>query len=297
MIEPQNGATYADQHRFAVHAERLGFDGFVRSDHFLAMTGDGGAGPTDAWATLAALAVQTSRIRLGVLVSSATFRLPGPLAITAAQVDQMSGGRLDVGIGTGWFEAEHRAYGIPFPPLRERFDRLEEQLAIVTGLWCTPPGERFDFRGRYYTLVDCPALPKPAQPGGPPLVVGGMGPRRTPALAARYAAEFNAPFASVEATAEAFARVRDACTRLGRTTPPRLSASQTIVCGRTPDEITRRRQAITATPHLFGTPDAVVAQLAELQRIGTQRVYLQFLDLTDLGHLDVVAEDVIPRLR
>src|SRR2546421_2182272 len=190
FTEPQLGASYADQLRIARHAEELGFDAFFRSDHYLTMGGsDGLPGPTDSWVTLGALAVQTTRIRLGTLVTSATFRYPGPLAISVAQVDQMSGGRVELGLGAGWFEAEHRAYAIPFPPLGERFDRLTEQLDIITGLWTTPVGEKFDYSGTQYTVVESPALPKPAQSPHPPIIIGGGGAKRTPALAAQFAAE------------------------------------------------------------------------------------------------------------
>ncbi len=180
FTEPQLGASYADQLRVAQHAEELGFDAFFRSDHYLTMgSSDGLPGPTDSWVTLGALAVQTTRIRLGTLVTAATFRYPGPLAVSVAQVDQMSGGRVELGLGAGWYEAEHRAYAIPFPPTGERFDRLEEQLAIVTGLWHTSLGERFTFSGRYYEVVDSPGLPKPVQRPGPPVIVGCC-PRRRP---------------------------------------------------------------------------------------------------------------------
>ena len=146
FTEPQQGATYDDLLAVASTAERLGFGAFFRSDHYLGMGTDGLPGPTDAWVTLAGLARDTTTIRLGTLVTSATFRRPGPLAITVAGVDQMSGGRVELGLGAGWFDGEHRAYGIPFPGVQERFDRLEEQLAIVTGLWSTPVGGRFSDR-------------------------------------------------------------------------------------------------------------------------------------------------------
>ena len=163
FTEPQQGASYDQLLAVARAAEAHGFDAFFRSDHFLAMGTDGMPGPTDAWVTLGALAVQTERIRLGTLVTSATFRLPGPLAIQVAQVDQMSGGRVELGIGAGWYEAEHKAYGIPFPSLGDRFERLDEQLAIVTRLWKNPVGARFSFSGKHYQIADSPALPKPAQ--------------------------------------------------------------------------------------------------------------------------------------
>src|SRR5262245_16855711 len=220
FTEPQMGASYDDQLAVAQRAEACGYDGFFRSDHFLAMgpflAAGGRPGPTDSWVTLGALARETSRVRLGTLVTSATFRLPGPLAISVAQVDAMSGGRVELGLGSGWHEGEHRAYGIPFPPLRERFDRLEEQLQIVTGLWATPPGSTFSFQGRYYDLENSPALPKPVQQPGPPVIVGGHGQQRTPRLAARYADEFNVPFGSLDATRKQYQRVDQACAAIER---------------------------------------------------------------------------------
>src|SRR6478735_6759261 len=216
FTEPQQGATYDDLLAVAQRAERLGFDAFFRSDHFLSMGGDGLPGSTDAWLTLAAMARETSTIRLGTMMTSATFRLPGPLAIAVAQVDQMSGGRVELGIGAGWFEAEHAAYGIPFPSTGERFDRFEEALAVVTGLWGTPVGERFDFTGSHYRVADSPALPKPAQSPRPPIVIGGKGKKRTPALAARYADEFNVPFDSVQTSRSLIAGVRRLPLEIGR---------------------------------------------------------------------------------
>src|SRR5947209_9608602 len=210
------GATYDDLLAVARRTEETGFDAFFRSDHYLTMTGSGLPGPTDAWVTLAGLARDTLRIRLGTLMTSATFRLPGPLAISVAQVDQMSGGRVEFGIGSGWYAAEHTAYGLPFPDLGERFDRYEEQLEIITGLWGTPEGSTFSFDGKHYQLTDSPALPKPAQRPGPPVIIGGAGARRTPALAAKYAAEFNAAFADVETAATQFARVDEAARSIGR---------------------------------------------------------------------------------
>ena len=217
FTEPQQGATYDDLLAVAREAEALGFDAFFRSDHYLKM-GDmsGLPGPTDAWITLAGLARDTERIRLGTLVTAATFRLPGPLAIAVAQVDAMSGGRVELGLGSGWYDAEHTAYGIPFPALGERFERLDEQLAIVTGLWTTPVGERFSFAGRHYQIADSPALPKPVQAPRPPLVVGGWGRARTPALAARYADEFNVPFPQLADFAPQVGVVRAACESAGR---------------------------------------------------------------------------------
>jgi F420-dependent oxidoreductase-like protein len=301
FTEPQQGAGYDDLLAVARLAEDLGFAAFFRSDHYLAFAGDGLPGPTDAWVTLAALARDTRTIRLGTLVTSATFRLPGPLAIAVAQVDAMSGGRVELGLGAGWFDGEHEAYGIPFPPLGERFERLEEQLAIVTGLWETPVGGRFSFEGRHHRLSDSPALPKPVQTPRPPVIVGGGGPRRTPRLAARYADEFNLPFSSVQATGAQFARVREAAERAGRDPGSlRYSAAQILCCGREGDELRRRATAIGQRVEdlgdgaLAGTPADVVAQLEALREVGADTVYLQVLDLADLDHIRLVAEEVLP---
>jgi F420-dependent oxidoreductase-like protein len=303
FTEPQMGATYDDLLAVARRTEETGFDAFFRSDHYLTMGGDGLPGPTDAWATLAGLARETRRIRLGTLMTAGTFRLPGPLAITVAQVDQMSGGRVELGIGAGWFEAEHTAYGIPFPSLGERFDRYEEQLAVITGLWNTPPGETFDFPGRYYELSGSPALPKPVQEGGIPILVGGAGKKRTPRLAARYAAEFNVPFSSAEDNARLFAGVREACEEAGRDPSSLVYSSALVLCvGRDEAEIARRAAAIgrdvaELREHgVAGTPAEAVDILGRYVEAGAQRFYLQVLDLTDLDHLDLVASEVAPQL-
>jgi len=304
FTEPQQGADYQTLRAVALAAEELGFDAFFRSDHYLKMGGVSGfPGPTDSWATLAALAVETSRIRLGTLVTAATFRLPGPLAITVAQVDQMSGGRVELGLGTGWFEAEHAAYGISFPPLGERFDMLEEQLAIITGLWTTPEGQTFSFDGARYQVTDSPGLPKPAQRPRPPVLVGGHGPRRTPQLAARFADEYNVAFSSVSDSAAGFARVREACEAAGRyPASMTYSVAQTVACGKDEAEFRRRAAATGREPEearehgIGGTPSEVVAKIAEFAAIGADRVYLQVLDLTDLDHLELIASEVMPQV-
>jgi len=299
FTEPQQGASYEDLLRVARTAEDAGYDAFFRSDHYLAMGGDGLPGPTDAWVTLAGLARETNRIRLGTLVTAGTFRLPGVLAISVAQVDAMSGGRVELGLGTGWYEQEHTAYGIPFPPLRERFDRLEEQLQVVTGLW--EADGPFTFRGEHYELVDSPALPKPTQRPRPPIIVGGGGAKRTPRLAASYADEFNLPFASVEATTAQFGRVREACQATGRELV--LSAAQVLCCGRDEAQVAQRAAAIGREPAelrengLAGTPDEVVQKIGRFAEAGATRLYLQVLDLSDLDHLELVAAEVAPRLR
>lgn len=308
FLEPQQGASYDDQLRIARRAEECGFDGFFRADHYLVMgTGDGLPGPTDSWATLAGLARETARIRLGTLVSAATFRLPGPLAITVAQVDAMSGGRVELGLGTGWYEAEHTACGIPFPPRSERFARLTEQLEIITGLWRTPAGSAYTFDGDHHRLAGCPALPKPVQSPHPPLIVGGTGPHRTPRLAARFADEFNVGFSSVELVGARFAAATRASAELDRAgagrAPLAYSVAGPICCGRTDAEVRRRAEAIGRTTDrvrasggFAGPPDQVVEQLKAYQAVGACRAYLQLLDLTDLDHLDLLAAEVLPAL-
>lgn len=302
FTEPQQGASYSQLLSVARATEELGFDAFFRSDHYLKMGGASGLpGPTDAWLTLAALARETSRIRLGTLVTAMTFRLPGPLAISVAQVDEMSGGRVELGLGTGWYEDEHRAYGIPFPPLGERFDRFEEQLAAITGLWATPEGETFSMDGRFYGFTDSPALPKPVQSPRPPIIIGGGGARRTPRLAARYADEFNLPFAPVTFFAEQRDRVRAACDAVGRDPGTmRFSAALVVCCGADEREIAHRAGRIGREPTELrengaaGTPDEVIATLRTYADAGASRIYLQVLDLDDLDHLSLLADTVLP---
>ncbi|HEY3239558.1 MAG TPA: LLM class F420-dependent oxidoreductase [Acidimicrobiia bacterium] len=304
FTEAQQGASYDTLLAVAREAEALGFDAFFRSDHYLRMgDGSGLPGPTDSWVTLAGLARETTRIRLGTLVTSATFRLPGPLAVSVAQVDAMSGGRVELGIGAGWFEAEHTAYGIPFPPVGERFDRLEEQLAIITGLWDTPLGQRFSFPGRHYQISDSPGLPKPVQQPHPPIIIGGGGPRRTPALAARFADEYNLGFQSEEAFVEAVKRVGQACEAAGRDPASLIhSAAVTVCCGADEAEFARRAAAIGRDPGELrdnaaaGTPAEVAARLQSFRAAGAARLYLQVLDLDDLDHLRLIAAEVAPQL-
>jgi F420-dependent oxidoreductase-like protein len=303
FTEPQEGATYDDLRRVAQFTEEAGFDGFFRSDHYLAMDTDGLPGPTDSWLTLAGLALQTSRVRLGTLVTSATFRLPGPLAICVAQVDAMSGGRVELGLGSGWFEREHSAYGIPFPPLGERFDRLTEQLEIIDGLWTTPVGDTYSFSGRHYRLVESPALPKPVQSPRPPIIVGGKGKARTPALAARFADEFNIPFSQLGDVPSRYAAVRDACAAIGRTDLPVFSAAVTLCIGRDDAEVRRRASAIgqdvdglRAAGAAVGTTGEVVDFLGRYGEAGAARMFLQTLDLSDLDHIELVASTVAPQL-
>lgn len=304
FTEPQQGASYDTLFRVARATEELGFDAFFRSDHYLTMGGNGLPGPTDAWVTLAGLARDTSHVRLGVLVSAATFRLPGPLAVSVAQVDGMSGGRVEFGLGTGWYEAEHTAYGIPFPDLGERFERVEEQYDIVTGLWRLPENETFSYSGKHYTIRNSPGLPKPVQSPTPPILVGGGGSSRTPRLAARHADEFNIPFASLARTSQQFANVRRACSAAGRD-PDGLtySAAQVVCCGRDEAEVQRRADAIGRDPGelrengLAGTPAEIVERIGEFADAGAGRIYLQVLDLSDLDHLELLAHEVLPQVR
>ena len=300
FTEPQQGATY-DTLRVAKTAEELGYGAFFRSDHYLHMGNvDGLPGPTDAWITLAGIARETSRIRLGTLMTAGTFRLPGVLAIQVAQVDQMSGGRVELGLGSGWYEQEHKAYGIPFP--KEKFGRLEEQLAIVTGLWETPVGERFSYDGSYYRLQDSPALPKPAQ-SRVPVLIGGHGAKRTPALAAKYATEFNIPFASVEDSERQFGRVRAAAEERGRKGDDLVYSNALVACvGKNDAEVERRAAAIgrevdeLKANGLAGSPAEVVERLGRYAAVGSGRVYLQMLDLDDLDHLELIASEVMPHV-
>lgn len=304
FVEPQQGATYDDQLAVAQTAEALGYSAFFRSDHYVAMSGDGLPGPTDSWVTLGAIARETSTIRLGTLVTSATFRHPGPLAITVAQVDAMSNGRVDLGIGAGWFDAEHHAYAIPFPPLGERFDRLSEQLDIITGLWTTPVGQTFDYFGGQYTVTDSPALPKPAQSPHPPIIIGGGGARRTPALAAKFAAEFNIPFAPLDIVKTQFDRVGAAVADAGRAADSMVYSSAFVVCaGRDDAQIAGRAAAIgrdldelRSNSPLVGTPGEIVDKMGPFADLGVQRVYLQLYDMSDLDQLEFFATEVVSQL-
>ncbi|WP_103528499.1 LLM class F420-dependent oxidoreductase [Streptomyces sp. SM12] len=301
FTEPQQGASYDTLLTVAKATEDLGFDAFFRSDHYLAMgDADGLPGPTDAWITLAGLARETSRIRLGTLMTAGTFRLPGVLAIQVAQVDAMSGGRVELGLGAGWYEREHTAYGIPFP--EEKFPRLEEQLAIVTGLWGTPAGESFSYEGEHYQVRDSPALPKPAQERVP-VLIGGLGARRTPRLAARYATEFNIPFASVRDSERQFGRVREAAREQGRDPRDLVYSNALVACvGKDDAEVARRAAAIGRDAAelrengLAGSPAEVVDAIGRYAEIGASRIYLQILDLHDLDHLELIAAQVQPQL-
>lgn len=302
FTEPQQGFSYDEQLAFARATERAGFDGFFRSDHYMRMgPGDPLPGPTDAWTTLAGLARETTRIRLGTLVSSATHRVPAVLAIQVAQVDEMSGGRIELGLGTGWNEAEHTAYGIPFPA--KRFGLFEEQLAIVTGLWRTPVGETFDFSGEHYALEAAPALPKPRQERVP-IIIGGNGPRRTPELAARYATEFNIGFRPEPEIADAFARVRAACERIDRDPATlKLSVALTTIAAGDEQTLARRALAIGRPLEQFrngtnicGDAEEIAEKVQRLVGLGAKRIYFQTMDMRDLEQTAYFGAEVLPLL-
>jgi F420-dependent oxidoreductase-like protein len=301
FTEPQQGASHDDLLQVAKATEDLGFDAFFRSDHYLSMGDASGLpGPSDAWLTLAALARETSRIRLGTLVSPATFRLPGPLAVSVAQVDDMSGGRVELGLGAGWYDAEHTAYGIPYPEVAERFDRFAEQVEIIHGLFTTPAGATFDYDGTYYQLTGSPALPKPVQSPHPPLILGGAGRKKGAALAAKYADEFNVAFESVATTKEVLGRVQAATEVTGRELVH--SAAQVLCVGRDEAELARRAAAIgrdlaeLRENGLAGTPAELIDRIGGFASIGVSRLYLQVLDLADLDHLELVAAEVLPHV-
>jgi len=302
FTEPQNGATYSDQLALAQAAEKLGFNGYFRSDHYLTMDDRNGGvpGPTDSWTTLAGLARETSTIRLGTLVSSATFRHPGILAIQVAQVDEMSGGRIELGLGTGWFEREHTAYGIPFPA--KRFGMLEEQLDVITGIWATDVGKTFSYEGKHYQLSQSPALPKPVQ-SPLPIIIGGSGPSRTPALTAKFASEYNAGFATIAPLKERIDRAHAACEHFDRDPQSLvLSVAGTTAVGSTEAQIESRATAANSTPAdlrhggFAGTASEVVDKISELQALGFTRVYFQIMDFHDLEQLDFLAREVVPQL-
>ncbi len=301
FTEPQQGATYDTLLAVAKAAESLKYGAFFRSDHYLKMGSvTGEPGPTDAWITLAGLARDTKTIRLGTLVNAATFREPGPLAIIVAQVDAMSGGRIELGLGSGWYAAEHTAYGLEFPSLGERFEKLEEQLAVITGLWDAEAP--FSFDGKHYQLVDAPPFVKPTQ-AKIPIVIGGGGPKRTPRLAATYASEFNVPFAPMQKMIDQFGRVRAACQAQQRDPSTMVwSTAQIVCCGRADAEIAKRAARIGREVSelrengICGTPDEVAAKLRELEAAGVQRMYLQIMDLHDLEHVQLLAEAVRPQL-
>ena len=311
FTEPQQGASHADLLAVARATRDGGFSAFFRSDHVLSMGDRSGLpGPSESFVNLGAIAAQVPDIRLGTLVTSATFRHPSMTAIAVAQVDDISGGRMELGIGSGWYETEHRAYGLDFgSSFGERFDRLTEQLQIITGLWATPIGEQFDHAGSHYTLAGAPGLPKPIQTdatGTPrvPIIIGGHGPRRTPALAARFADEFNVGFSGYDVSITQLGRVRAACETADRDPGSLVYSVANVVCVGSDEAEFRRRAAnigrepseLRSSP-FAGTVDEVVDNMGTWAGGGVQRCYLQVLDLADLDHLALLGAQVLPAVR
>ena len=302
LMEPRHGASYEDILTLALATERAGFDAFFRSDHLLGGDPDDPEyKPTDCWTTLGGLARDTATVRLGALMTASTFRAPGMLAIIVASVDDMSGGRAELGIGAAWYAREHAAFGLPFPAVGERFGRLEEQLEVITGLWHSGPGEGqgFSFHGEHYQVADNRTPPRVTQRPHPPIIVGGGGPRRTPAIAARFAAEFNAAYGGDPG--ERFVRFGRACEAIGRDpTDARLSAVLPVAIGSTQAEIERRAEVV-GSPMLrdsavIGPPAALTDRIAELAKVGADTVYLHIFDIHDLDHIALIGAEVLPAL-
>lgn len=302
FTEPQQGASYDQLLAVARTSEECGFDAFFRSDHYMKMgSASGRPAYTDAWITLAGLARETKSIRLGTLVSPVTFRAAGPFVVIATQVDQMSGGRIEVGLGAGWYEAEHKAYGLEFPPVGARYDLFEDQLAILHGVWTAPPGATFEYTGRTCRVrLEADTL-RPMQRPHPPIVMGGAGGPRSARLAVAYADEYNKSFQPVAEIRRVHDEVRRACEREGRDPSSMVwSAGQVVCCGRSETEIARRAAAIhrdvveLRENGLAGTPGEVLEKLGEFAENGVERFYLQVLDLDDLDHLRLIAEEVLP---
>jgi F420-dependent oxidoreductase-like protein len=298
-MEPRHGATYDQILTLAKATGAAGFDAFFRSDHLFGVDpNDPTYRPTDSWTTLAGLARDTTRIRLGTLVTASTFRHPGSLATIVATVDEMSGGRVELGIGTGWYEREHDAFGIRFPPLGERFDRLDEGLAIIKGLWLTEPGsgQPFSFEGKHYNVVANHTPPRPVQRPHPPIIVGGSGPKRTPAIAARFADEFNG--ALTDDLRGSFARFDRACEAIGRDpATARHSAVLPVACATTPAEVDRRAAVIGSefirVHAAIGSPALVADRVEQMRKAGADTIYLHIYDIDDLDHIALLGAQVV----
>ncbi len=302
FTEPQQGASYDQLLAVARTAETCGYGAFFRSDHFLKMgTATGLPGATDAWITLAGLARDTETIRLGTLVTPVTFRHPGTFTVTAAQVDHMSGGRVEIGLGAGWYEAEHQAFGLPFPPVGTRYDVLEDQLEILHGAWSAAPGTKFEMTGRTTAVHIEADTVRPLQQPHPPIVLGGAGGPRSARLATMYADEYNVAFRPIDVMRSVHDNVRRACEQAGRDPSTIVwSTGQVLCCGNTEAEVARRAAAIgrevaeLRENGLAGSPSEVLEKLGRFAESGAERFYLQVLDLADLDHLRLVAEEVLP---
>jgi F420-dependent oxidoreductase-like protein len=308
MIEPQQGITYAEQLAVARRSEAAGFGTFFRSDHFESFPGRGDLPTTDAWSVLAGIARETSTIRIGALVSPVTYRLPGPFAKIVSTVDEMSGGRVEVALGTGWHEMEHRRLGIPFPPVGERADMLEETLAILHGLWEEPDGWSYD--GRHWKVADALFRPRPIQHPHPPIIVGGGGSPRGLRIAARYADEFNITEGDLTVITERFAALGAACEAIGREPGSIVrSAMIGVLVGRDEAELAERRTALISAfetaaegeawlarrepKWIGGTPERARAQIAELATLGVERLVFQNFLPRDLAMIDLLGHEVI----
>jgi alkanesulfonate monooxygenase SsuD/methylene tetrahydromethanopterin reductase-like flavin-dependent oxidoreductase (luciferase family) len=323
MHEPQQGMSYADQLAAAKRAEDNGFDAYFRSDHYASFPGEAGQPTTDAWTVVAGLARETERIGLGVLVSPVTFRHPGTFAKIATTVDEMSGGRVEVGVGAGWNDLEHQQLGLAFPPIKERADLMEDQLAILHGLWGEPDGWSYDgitgihldgalFRPR---PVDVPGRPRtPVGGARPRIITGGQGSPRSYRIAARYADEFNLSSSSPARAAEVGRELDEACQAIGRD-PSTLARSTMagVLVGRTREEVVEREQRLLAAfgadaeegeawlnerrnRWVYGTPDEARAQLQRFADAGIERIMLQDFLPWDLDMVDVMGEELVGRV-
>ena len=310
MIEPQQGLTYDEQLSIARRAEACGFETLFRSDHFTSFPGPDDRPTTDAWAVLAGLARETSHIRLGALVSPVTFRRPGQFAKLVTTVDEMSGGRIEVGVGAGWNELEHRRLGLPFPPLSERADRLEEQLEVLHGLWTEPDG--WSFEGKHVQIRDAVFRPRPVQRPHPPIIVGGEGSPRSLRIAARYADEFNLSSSTPERAAERFALLDAACRAIGRDPSTiRRSVMAGVLVGSSEAEFQSRVKDVLAfvgadsgadawldarrNRWVIGTPDDGRRRVAEFAASGAERVVLQDFLPRDLAMIELLGRELIGR--
>ncbi len=306
MIEAQQGLSYLDQLAIARRAEAAGFETMLRSDHYESFPGAAGRPTTDAWSVIAGLARDTERIRLGALVSPVTFRHPGAFAKAVATVHEMSGGRVEAGLGAGWNEDEHRRHGFAFPPIAERADMLEEQIAIVRGLWTEPDG--WSFAGKHYRVEDTVFHARPVPP--PALIVGGEGSPRSLRIAARYADEFNLTGSDPARVAERLARLDEACRAAGRDPATiRRSAMVGTLVARDADELAARKAALLdefgteagaadwfasrERRWIVGTPDQARARVAEFAAAGVERLMLQDFLPRDLDMIDLLGEALV----
>jgi F420-dependent oxidoreductase-like protein len=311
MTEPQQGLTYAEQLDLARLAEGLGFEAFFRSDHYRSFPGSADRPTTDAWTVLAGIARETTKIRIGTLVSPVTFRHPGSFAKVVTTVDEMSGGRIEVGVGAGWNEPEHSQLGLAFPEIGERADLMEDELAILHGLWEQPDG--WSFQGKQIHIESASLIPKPVQRPHPPIIVGGEGKPRSLRMAARYADEYNMSSSDPEQCADAFARLDGECRKIGRD-PATMSHSAMVgvLIGADEAEFQRRvRDQLVMVGAaeadavgwlearrmrwIAGTPDQARAVVARFEAAGVQRLMFQDLLPRDHAMIELIAREIIGR--